>query len=285
MSLLAVWCSVTSAEEVSPIVRDRAAIERVYYNHRTWTRPPFEDLLPNATLEQLVRQDLKKEAWLKQRYGTTISHELLDAEVQRINSTTRAPEVLAEIKAALGGDPEKFADVFARPILVERLLHERFEADSALHAAARRQCEAARAALLAARSNGADAAQLLALLKGLDSNAVTQTTWQLTARPVEPRAPAADEAEIRKRFGPDAKIISSPNGAVPDRKDYFEDLPVALQKVIHAQLRQSGDISAVIETPRGFLLYLARTKTETALAVACLTLPKRSYEAWLAGQL
>jgi len=284
MSLVAVCCSVISAEDISPLLRDRAAIERVYYHHRTGTRPPFEDLLPDVTLEKLVRQDLKKEASLRQRYGITISHELLDAEVQRINSTTRAPEMLAEIKTALDGDPKKFADVFARPILVERLLHDKFEDDCALHAVVRQQCEAARASLLAARSNGADVAQLLALLKRLGSNAVTQITWQLNSRPVEPHAPAADDVEIRKRFGPDARIISSPNGAVADQRDYLEDLPVALQKVIHSQLRQSADVSAVIETPGSFMLYLARTKTETALAVACLTLPKRSYEAWLEEQ-
>jgi hypothetical protein len=30
---------------------DRAAIERVYYNHRTGQKPPFEQALPAAALE------------------------------------------------------------------------------------------------------------------------------------------------------------------------------------------------------------------------------------------
>ena len=41
---------------------------------------------------------------------------MLDAEVQRINTTTHAPDMLAEIKAALDNDPVKFANVFAKPI-------------------------------------------------------------------------------------------------------------------------------------------------------------------------
>ena len=46
-------------------------------------------------LTNLVRLDLRKEAVLKKTYGVAISPALLDAEVLRINITTRAPEMLA----------------------------------------------------------------------------------------------------------------------------------------------------------------------------------------------
>jgi len=103
-------------------------------------------------------------------------------------------------------------------------------------------------------------------------------------RPAETNAPAADELEIKQRFGPNAQLISPPRGAERDRKQYFEDLPSELQRVLRVQLRQPGDVSAVIETPGGFLLYVAKEKTDTALTVACLSLPKRSYEQWLSEQ-
>src|SRR6185295_9023585 len=95
---------------------DRAAIERVYYQHRLGEKPPFEQVLPPATLENLVQQDLRKEAALQKNYGVEVTPARLDAEVQRINITTRAPDVLAEIKAALGNDPARFARAMARPI-------------------------------------------------------------------------------------------------------------------------------------------------------------------------
>ncbi len=50
------------AADFASLCADRAAIERVYYNHRTGEKPPFEQTLPPATLENLVRQDLRKEA-------------------------------------------------------------------------------------------------------------------------------------------------------------------------------------------------------------------------------
>ena len=61
-------------------------------------------------------------------------------------------------------------------------------------------------------------------------------------------------------------------------------MPPELQRVLRVQLRQPGDVSAVIETPGGFLLYLAMEKTDAVLSVAALSLPKRSYEQWLEEQ-
>jgi len=275
-----------AADDFASLCADRAAIERVYYQHRLGTKPPFAETLPPATLEYLVRLDLNKEAALKKSYGMNLTPAQLAAEVQRINTTTRAPEMLAEIKAALGNDPEKFANAFAKPILVERELRQRFDNDDALHAAQRRECEQARNELLAARSNGASPARLLDRLQRAHSNAVSETTWQLGARPEEkPASPTADELEIRKRFGTDAQIISSPHaGSDKERKFYFEDLPAELQKVLRVQLPRTGDVSGVIETPGGFLLYLTKEKTSETLSVAVLSLPKRDYEQWLAEQ-
>lgn len=54
---------------------------------------------------------------------------------------------------------------------------------------------------------------------------------------------------------------------------YFTDLPPELQRVLGAQLRESGDVSAVIETPRGFLLYLVTEKTVESLKVGFSLFP------------
>jgi hypothetical protein len=224
---------------------------------------------------------LRKEAALKKAYGLEVTPALLDAEVERINTTTRAPEMLAEIKTALGNDGARFATRFAKPILVERLLREKFDNDDALHAPQRRQVERVRHELLAAKTNGADGGKLLALLKRTHSNAVTETTWQLGTRPAETTAPGADLLEVQKRFGPNAQVLSAPPADGQERKLYFEDLPAELQNVLRVQLRRAGDVSAVIETPGGFLLYVAKEKTDAVLILAGLSLPKRSYEQWL----
>jgi hypothetical protein len=275
------------ADDFASFRADRAAIERIYYNHRLGEKPPFEQALPQATLENLVQQELRKEAALKKAYGVEVTPAMLDAEVQRINSTTRAPEMLAEIKTALGNDPARFARAMAKPILVERLLREKFDNDDALHAPQRRAVEMLRGQLLIARgSRGAPTngmvEMLVTIMKASHSKAVTETIWQLGAHPSATNSPDSDEIEIKKRFGPNAQILASPSRASDERKVYFENLPLELQKVLRVQLRQAGDVSAVIETPGGFLLYVAKEKTDAVLSVVGLSLPKRSYEEWLA---
>jgi hypothetical protein len=81
-----------------------------------------------------------------------------------------------------------------------------------------------------------------------------------------------------------AQVLSALNGDASgrERKFYFEDLPNELQNVLRVQLRHPGDVSAVIELPNGFQLYVLRSRSASALSVGALFLPKRSYEAWLA---
>src|ERR1035441_9770407 len=101
--LLLLLCSAAAqADDLTALVRDRAAIERVYYNYRLGQKPPFEQATPPALIERLVSEDVRKESALRKVYGVAITPALLEAEVERINTTTRAPEMLTEIKAALG---------------------------------------------------------------------------------------------------------------------------------------------------------------------------------------
>jgi len=280
--LLTLSCAA-GAGDFSALCADRAAIERVYYNHRLGTKPPYEQTMPPALVEKLVRQDLHKEAVLKQVYGLEITPAMLEAELQRINTTTRAPDVLREIKAALGNDADRFARAVARPIIVERLLRGRFENDDALHAPGRQQAEKIRAALLAARGKPVGSDQLL-LLKRLGSNHVVEIAWRLDKRPDEPQDGRKELAAAQARFGPNAQVRFAPQDADRKPTSYFEDLSPELQRVLRVQLRRAGDISAVIETPGGFLLYLCKEKDATTLNVAALSLPKRSYGQWLAEQ-
>ena len=278
---------MAAQDDLVSLSADRAAIERAYYEHRLGTKPPFEQLLSRPSIEQMVRQDLSKEAVLKKTYAVTITPAQVEEEVNRINTTTRAPELLADLKKALGNEPARFARSVAKPIVVERILRERFENDDSLHAPQRREAEQMRDRLLNARKNGASNADLLAPLKQLHSNAVSETTWQL-GNPPGADAKAAGQtpelAEIQKRFGPNAQLLSPAHGEAKDRKLYFADLPPELQTVLRAQLCQAGDVSAVIEMPTGFLLYLAKEKTADTLSAAVLSLPKRGFEEWLAEQ-
>lgn len=274
---------------------DRAAVERVYYAHRLGTKPPFEQTMPPNLLARLVALDAQKESALRRVYGVMITDAMVDAECRRIDATTRAPAVLAEIKAALGNDPARFARSMARPIVVERELRQRFDNDDALHAPQRRLAESARAAVLAA-TNAAVAARL-AILKQAGGGAVNEVVWQLTRRTdVEAGAHAAGAAAPSKAivsngaYRIEATVQLAQGPALTPQRDpqqatfFFEDLPDRLQQVLRAQLRQPGDISAVVETDGGFTAYLLKAGIADTMQAAVLSIPKRSYDDWLGEQ-
>jgi hypothetical protein len=288
---------INAAAPEQPLVDDRTAIELVHYNHRLGQKPPFRDALPSGQIEKMVALDLKKEAVLNAVYGVEVTTAMVDAEVKRIDATTRAPDVLAELKAAVGNDLGRFARSIAKPIVVERLLRARFENDDKLHGAERGRVVALRTRLLEARDG--TYANRLALIKAAKLGDVPELTWQMTRRPPDdqsrssPGMPAVS-TEIKARSGAYsivataqmAQVLASPESSVLNHEGthYFEDLPPELQNVLRAQLVNPGDVSAVIETSQGFLLYLARERSGGALSVALLSVPKRNYDEWLSKQ-
>jgi hypothetical protein len=275
------WLSSSvCASAVGDRVTDRTAIERVYYEHRLGTKPPFEQTLPHEQVEKMVKLDLKKEAILKRVYKIDIKQTDVDTEVQRVNLTTKAPEVLNEIKKALGNDPKRFADTVARPIVVERELRQRFQNDDKLHAPQREQAEQIRKKVLATKETN----KRIEVLKAQKKANPSDTTWQLAGRPNPVAAVAKPDSSANPAAQAAQVIPSPPNAAKQDEKLYFEDLDPELQKVLRAQLQKAGDVSAVIETPGSFLLFVAKEKTAETLTVASLTIPKRTYNDWLTQQ-
>lgn len=253
-------CSESRADDFNELLADRTAIERVYYNHRTGTKPPFEEVLPVEQLRRLVDRDVTREAALKKYFHIEVATAQVDSEVARINQNTRAPEILVEIKVALGNDTNRFARSFARPIVVERELRERFENDDKLHASMRKEAETVRTELLAARSGAEGLSSQLKCLAKSSMGAVGEHTWEFV------------------------HITATQNEASPTKATRFSELPPRLQQVLTTQLRNVGDVSAVVETPSGFLIYLAKERTDTMLTVVSLNLPKLDCDTWLAQQ-
>jgi len=102
-------------------VRAREAIERVYYAHQIGATKPFEEAVPRAVIERKVSSYLDREAALVAAGHAPITDEMLQREVRRIASSTRLPERLRELRAAVGDDPVLIAETIARPALIDRL--------------------------------------------------------------------------------------------------------------------------------------------------------------------
>jgi hypothetical protein len=280
LALIGSLCtSAAVAADLDTLCQWRAGTERVSYERRLGIKQPFGEVFTAEKLEQVVAKDLHKEAVLQRAYGVQITEEMLAAEVSRINRATQAPDVLAALKEALGHSDEAFALTVAKPIVVERLLRQQFTLDNKLHATERDAVKAARQHLLSGES-----------VDGLQ-----ESVWQLGERPEDATAPQAavppTQAKAKSSiYSNDATAqvaqVLTPSGQQDDSQHllYFENLPADLQKVLKLQLKQAGDVTSVIETPAGYLIYVAREISADSLTVATLTIQRRSYEEWLSQQ-
>ncbi len=182
----------------------------------------------------------------------------------------------------------------ARPILVERFSVRNSRTIPRWHAPLRAAADKVRQKVLAAQ----ETKERIALLKGNKDAKFNETAWQLTPRPAETaaeksksvpqttaptKAAVASESYSIEATAQVAQVLTPPDKDA-DNKIYFEDLEPELQNVLRAQLQKPGDVSALVETPGAFLLFVAKEKSATELSVASFSLPKRSYDEWLSQQ-
>ena len=130
-------------------VKAQEAIERVYYTHRIWPKenrepkPPFEKMVAKAEIEAKVTDYLKKCEALDRLWQKPIQPEQLQAEMDRMVKGTRDPAMLKELFSALNDDPALIAECLARPLLADRLIHNRYFSDTRFHSDTREQAERA----------------------------------------------------------------------------------------------------------------------------------------------
>ena len=128
-ALAALWCVLASAADLTfeERVAAQRAIERVYYEARIWPevngpKLSFEQTVPVSVLRDKVAEAVANSNAVSTLRGRPLSATELRAEVERMKRTTRAPEMLDKLFAALGNDPWLIAEMLARPLLAERFL-------------------------------------------------------------------------------------------------------------------------------------------------------------------
>ena len=113
------------------------AIEDVYWRHRLWpkeranAKPPLESVMSRAQIEKKVADYLRKSQELEDYAQYPITAEQLQAEMDRMATNTKQPDVLCELFEALGNDPFVIAECLARPVLAEGLvrnIHDDYQA-------------------------------------------------------------------------------------------------------------------------------------------------------------
>jgi N-acetylneuraminic acid mutarotase len=136
--------TLTFAERVAY----QRAIEEVYWRHRIWPKerpdpkPPLDAVMSQAQLERKVTDYLSNSQALEDYWQKPITPDQLQAEMDRMATHTRQPEVLRELFEALGNDPFVIAECLARPALSEHLVSKFYANDQRFHGDLKRRAEA-----------------------------------------------------------------------------------------------------------------------------------------------
>jgi N-acetylneuraminic acid mutarotase len=131
-------------------VQARAAVEKVYWSHRSWpadnpaAKPPLSQSMPDAAIRARVEDTLRKGEALQKLWHRPITAAQLQAEMDRMAKGTKEPRMLRELFAALGDDPLLIADTLARPTLADRLIRNAYARDVRFHGELKSKAEDAR---------------------------------------------------------------------------------------------------------------------------------------------
>lgn len=112
----------------------QTAVEEVFYRHRLWPqanprpKPAFSSVLSRAEMVRKVDDVLGMSVALAEHFHSALSPADLQAELDRMATASRDPQMLTEIFSALGNSPVRAAECLARPALAARRLREAFAA-------------------------------------------------------------------------------------------------------------------------------------------------------------
>ncbi len=253
----------SSATDMQARVAAQRAIEGVYWRHRVWPaadsspKPSLDQVLPEIALRAKVENYLLESDALERLWGRPIRSEDLRDEVARMTASTRAPDVLREILAALGDDPSVVAECLARPLLADLWIRRAYALDPRWHLSLKKAIEESLArgmSVATARETGGDYRETVWLLgEGRPSRGGTRSNRGREIR-LDSGTWRREVARLRARFH-----LESP----------AEDLPLKV-------------FTEVQEDDERFYVQAVLEKDSSRLRLATASWRKRPFDAWWA---
>ncbi len=257
--------SLTLAERVEYQRR----VEQVYWSHTLWPsenprpKPALSEVVSDEAIQLEVENYLLETAALETYWNRRITGDELQAEMDRMARSTRSPDVLRELFAALDDDPYVIAECLARPAIADRLIRDLYSHEERFHGEVHERARQALAGIRTAdemKTMGGEYAEVEVVrddgsspetgvspsARRGDRVALESAEWDRFIRHLE------GVLEVRNRSGERAQ---------------GERLPVGIP-------------SGLTEETDGFHVQAVLAKTPDGVRVASVRWPKQSFDAW-----
>ena len=227
----------------------QTAIEQVYWQHRiapgeNVAKPSFNDAVPQEVIQRKAEEAILKSLALERYWGVTITGEQLQAELDRMAANSKSPDVLAELFASVGNDPQAAAECLARPLLVDRLIQTYFASDQRFHGELKARVQAE---LLSAAP---------ATMKNM-SGQYREMQWQRGRNGVKPGVMALESGEFDERVRGLRSTLGDRSGNLP-----------------------LGRISSLREDANRFYAVVVIAQDADHVRLASIEWPKVSFDTW-----
>jgi N-acetylneuraminic acid mutarotase len=265
-------------------------IEEVYWRHRAATQPTaqppiaFTEAVPEAAIRAKVEDTLRKSAALAMYWQRPVTSAQLQAELGRMATQTRQPEVLRELWAALDDDPYVIAECLARPLLVERELRSWYAQDERFHGPLRARAEADLQAHAGApiKTLGGEYVERQMIKQGAGS----EPRKSRLGADAGVRAQAADEQAAKLSDGEWQRVLAQLEESFADAPQTAAEPLRAARKIGRATRLGSlkslplGRISRLQESETQFYVTSVLARGAEQLTVATVSWPKEPLDVW-----
>ena len=260
------FCRTLTFEER---VNYQRLIEEVYWQHRIWpdkcsaTKPRLDAVMSRIQLEEKVEDYLRNSQALEDYWHSPVTADQLQAELNRLVTQTRQPDVLRELFHVLDDDPFVVAECLARPVLTERAVKDRYAYDERIHGKLRQRA----AADLLAHSKVEQMKQTSGRYAEIELVRSGDTGTQLSDG-TESRV-EVDLEEWNQAIRKLAATFGLPNGQDKAVAAVYDSVPV-------------GELSPLQENEAGYYATAVTEKAEGRLKIVTVTWSKEPLQSWRA---
>src|SRR5690554_5443407 len=134
------WSNLSQVEYVDNLVACELALQAHKWSLNVWPeanskpKPDFSEVVDVDKVWEQVLDNLKMQSILADRFNTSISHEMLQHDLDRMTSNTQDAKGLKALFKLFDNNPDSIAQCISRPYLVKQKTLNNYNFNSEIHA-------------------------------------------------------------------------------------------------------------------------------------------------------
>ena len=133
------WVDISQDQYIDNLTNCQLQIKKFNWDKTIWPKenkdikPPFNEVNQYENIREQVLNSLKSQYILENKYGVTITANMLQADINRMINNSKDAIGLKQLFSLLNNNPDTIAQCISRPYLVKTKILQRFNWDDEIH--------------------------------------------------------------------------------------------------------------------------------------------------------